>query len=434
VSADGSRAAVGLDSGRVFAWSTSTGEILLDETGEFIASGLQWGPAGRRLLLSSESRNAYLWRAEPLAELFEVRGEGPEFLTAEFVDDGRHALLVDCDGLVQLIATPRSNAVEGAPSPGAVVWEQETADGLSCASSVTPSGHLLTVSARGEATLWRLDSEDLRLEQERTVNAVRPAEACALAADGAFALLIAEDGLSHLWETSQERLEEVEGSREATARCLLAEGRVALGQSDGRILITAGPTLSPLFSDEEQHPVLTMALSPDGRRLAACYLPYSVAAWDLEREEIVGERVTVMRTDRIVWNHDSRRIAVGSEVFGPTFRVVDVEAAQWSPRSLPFEAGLMTAASARGSELLVAGAKDGGAYLFGSAPEPKLIFGLHSAPVTSLCLDRERALSSDERGRTFLWPTNPSETAAAALPRPVDDWEQERIDGSVSDG
>ena len=434
VSADGSRAAVALEPGRIFAWSVKSDEVLVDEAGEFRPAGLSWTATGRHALLTTKSLNAYLWRAEPRAELFEVRGEGPEFLTAEFVDDGRHALLVDRDGLVRLIATPRSNAVEGAPSPGAVVWERETADGLSCASAVTPSGHLLTVSTRGEATLWRLDPEDLRLELERTVDAVGAAAACELATDGAFALLVAEDGLAHLWQTSQERLEEVEGSREATARCLLTEGRVALGQSDGRIQITAGPTLSPPFSDEEQHPVLTMALSPDGRRLAACYLPYSVAAWDLERAEIVGERVTVMRTDRIVWNDDSRRMAVGSEVFGPTFRVVDVETAQWSPRSLPFEAGLMTAASARGSELLVAGAKDGGAYLFGSAPEPELIFGLHSAPVTSLCLDRERALSSDERGRTFLWPTNPSEIAATSLPRPVDDWEQKRIDGSVSDG
>ena len=43
VSADGSRAAVALEPGRVFAWSTSTGEVLVDETGEFIAGGLEWG-------------------------------------------------------------------------------------------------------------------------------------------------------------------------------------------------------------------------------------------------------------------------------------------------------------------------------------------------------------------------------------------------------
>ncbi|MBL6757868.1 MAG: protein kinase [Planctomycetes bacterium] len=434
VSADGSRAAVGIDSGRVFAWSTSTGKVLVDETGEFIADGLEWGPAGLRLLLSSESRNAYLWRAEPLAELFEVRAAGPELLTAEFVDDGSSALLVDQSGLLQLIATPRSNAVDGAPSPGAVVWEQEVPGGLSCASSVTPSGHLLTVSTRGEATLWRLDPEDLQLEQERTVDAVSAAETCALSLDGAFALLVAEDGLAHLWEPSQESLDEVEGSREATAHCLLTEGRVALGQPDGRILITGGLTLPPPFDNERPHPILTMALSPDGRRLAACYLPTIVAAWDLKRAEVVGERVRVMRTDRLVWSDDSRRVAVGSKASGPTCRIVDVEAARSSPRDLPFEAGLMSAAFARGSEFLVAGAKNGGAYLFGSAPEPELIFGLHSAPVTSLCLDRERALSSDERGRTFLWPISPSAVAAHCLARPVDDWEQKRIDGSVSDG
>ena len=125
---------------------------------------------------------------------------------------------------------------------------------------------------------------------------------------------------------------------------------------------------------------------------------------------------------------------MGSKVFGPTFRVVDVEAARSSPRNLPFEAGLMIAATVSGSERLVAGAKDGGAYLFGAAPEPELIFGLHSAPVTSVCVDRERALSSDERGRTFLWPMSPSAVASRCLARPVDDWEQKRIDGSVSDG
>jgi WD40 repeat protein len=433
VSADGSRAAVGLEPRRVFAWSTSTGEVLVDEAGEFIADALEWGPRGRHLFLSTESRNAYLWRAEPLAELFEVRGEGPELLTAEFVEDGRRALLVDRSGLLQLIATPRSSAAKGARSPGAVVWEQQVPGGLSCASPVTPSGHLLTVSTRGEATLWRLNSEELLPEQERTVDAGGAAETCTLSLDGAFALLVAKDGLAHLWEPLKDRFEEVEGSREATALSLLTEGRVALGQPDGRILITGNLTLPPPFDDERRHPVLTMALSPDGRRLAACYLPTIVAAWDLERAEVVGGRVAVMRTDRLVWSNDSRRIAVGSEEFGPTCRIVDIEAARTSPRDLPFEAGLMSAAFARGSEFLVAGAKDGGAYLFGSAPEPALIFGLHSAPVTSLCLGQERALSSDERGRTFLWPTNPSEIAASSLPRPVDDWEQKRIDGSVSD-
>ena len=434
VSADGTRAAVALEPGRVFAWSTSTGEVLVDEAGEFIAGGLEWGQAGRRLLLSTESRNAYLWRAEPLAELFEVRAAGPELLTAAFVDNGSCALLVDRSGRLQLIATPRSNAVDDAPSPGAVVWEQEVPGELSCASSITPSGHLLTVSTRGEATLWRLDPEELELEQERTVDTVSTAETCALSLDGAFALLVAEDGLAHLWEPSQESLVEVEGSQEATAHCLLTEGRVALGQPDGRILITGGLTLPAPFDDERPHPILTMALSPDGRRLAACYLPTIVAAWDLERAEVVGERVRVMRTDRLIWSDDSRQVAVGSKASGPTFRIVDVEAARSSPRDLPFEAGLMSAAFVRGSEFLVAGAKDGGAYLFGSEPEPELVFGLHSAPVTSLCLDQERALSSDERGRTFLWPTSPSAVASRCLARPVDDWEQKRIDGSVSDG
>jgi WD40 repeat protein len=434
VSADGSRAAVGLDPGRVLAWSTSTGEILVDEAGEFIASALEWGPRGRGLLLSTESRNSYLWRAEPLAELFELRGGGPELLTAEFVHDGRNALLVDRSGRLQLIATPRSNAAREARSPGAVVWEQEVPGGLSCASSVTSSGHLLTVSTRGEATLWCLASEDLRLDRVRTVDAGEGAASCSLSADGAFALLVAEDGLAHLWEPLKGRLDEVEGSRDATVHSLLSDGRVALGQPDGRVLITDGLTLPAPFDEEGLHPVITMALSPDGQRLAACYFPYFVTTWSLKSSQIVGGRVTVMRTDRLIWSEDSQQIAVGSKVAGNTFRILEVAVGSNSPRNLPVKAGFMSGAFATAGRIVIAGGRDGSAYVFGEAPEPALIFDLHSAPVTSVSLGHERALSSDESGRAFLWPTNPSKVAAACLPRPVDDWEQERIDGSVSDG
>jgi len=63
VSADGARAAVALEPGRVFAWSVLSGEVLVDETGEFRPAGLSWSASGRRLVLTTISRNAYVWRA-----------------------------------------------------------------------------------------------------------------------------------------------------------------------------------------------------------------------------------------------------------------------------------------------------------------------------------------------------------------------------------
>jgi len=447
VSADGTRAAVALKPGRVLAWLVATGDILADETGEFIADSLSWTNRGRRLLMTTESRNAYLWRAEPLPELFEVREAGPGLLTAEFIGDGRRALLVDRSGRLQLIATPhRSRGVIG-HSPGKILWEMELPRSLECASKIPPSGHLLTIDVRGKAALWRVDPEGDQLELEHTVNLGRTATASSLTADGTFGLFTCEDGSAHLWEPARGTLIEVDGSRQATSCCLLEGGRVALGQPDGQIRLLGDPTrhrpfddpaLLPPFDDPRLHPVLTMALSPDGRQLAACYSPTFVVTWNLETLEVVGRRVTVLRTDSLLWSNDCSQIAVGARVAGNTFKIINVATATASPRVLPIKAGLTSASFSTEDGLAVVGARDGRAYVFGAAPEAKLTFGLHSAAVNTVDLDTRgpvtRALSSDDDGGLYLWPLRPTPVASASLARGVDDWEQQRIDGSVSDG
>jgi len=366
VSADGTRAAVALKPGRVLAWLVATGDILADETGEFIADSLSWTNRGRRLLMTTESRNAYLWRAEPLPELFEVREAGPGLLTAEFIGDGRRALLVDRSGRLQLIATPhRSRGVIG-HSPGKILWEMELPRSLECASKIPPSGHLLTIDVRGKAALWRVDPEGDQLELEHTVNLGRTATASSLTADGTFGLFTCEDGSAHLWEPARGTLIEVDGSRQATSCCLLEGGRVALGQPDGQIRLLGDPTrhrpfddpaLLPPFDDPRLHPVLTMALSPDGRQLAACYSPTFVVTWNLETLEVVGRRVTVLRTDSLLWSNDCSQIAVGARVAGNTFKIINVATATASPRVLPIKAGLTSASFSTEDGLAVVGAR-----------------------------------------------------------------------------
>ena len=181
-----------------------------------------------------------------------------------------------------------------------------------------------------------------------------------------------------------------------------------------------------------------MALSPDSRRLAACYFPTFVTIWNLTSEEVVGERVTVSRVNQLAWSADGLQIATGAEVAGPTFRIIDTMTTTPSPRDLPREAGPTTAAFVAGTDLVVTGTKAGKAYVFGGSSEPVLVFAEHSTSLVTLAVDGgndgQRVLSSDEGGTVFVWPLTPSPVAKARLARAVDDWEQEKIDGSVSDG
>jgi hypothetical protein len=232
-------------------------------------------------------------------------------------------------------------------------------------------------------------------------------------------------------------LTDVEGAASSTARCALPGGVFAFGQGDGGILLSDGRALPAPFDDGRQHPVVAMALSPDGARLAACYFPTFVAAWDLASGEAVGGRVTVSRADRLSWSADGSRIAVGAPVAGPTFRVIDVETSEWSARELPREAGPRVATFVPGTDRVVVGAENGEVHVFGRERGARLIFPLHGAPLATIAVDAHgdeaRALSADADGRVFVWPLNPEAAAARRLAHGVDDWERLWVDGGLRD-
>ncbi|MGD2017002.1 MAG: protein kinase [Planctomycetota bacterium] len=435
VSADGSRAAIVLQPSRVFAWSTETGAVLLDEVGEFVADSIQWGPAGRRLLVSTESRNAYLWRAEPSVELLPVRASGPPLLIARFVEGGDAALLVDREGRMELIATPREEPGGAAPPAGTRLWSRTSGAELRCASDLTAGGAFGTVGADGRVAIWQVDADASTVSETGSLDLGRAVDEVLISPDGAALLLMAPDGRSAALEAASMTLKEVEGGASSTARCALPGGVFAFGQGDGGILLSDGRSLPAPFDDGRQHPVVAMALSPDGARLAACYFPTFVATWDLASGEAVGGRVTVSRADRLSWSADGTRIAVGAPVAGPTFRVIDVEASTVSPRELSREAGPRVATFVPGADQVVVGAENGEVHVFGPESGARLVFPLHGAPLATIAVDAHgdeaRALSADADGRVFVWPLNPEAAAARRLAHGVDDWERLWVDGGL---
>jgi WD40 repeat protein len=250
---------------------------------------LAFDPSAQRLA-SGDYRAVKLWRRKPRASLWNrPNPEGFAFRTAAVSRDGRWFALAATDGEVWI-----GNAETGRETA------RVRADGGAVARlTFSADGHRLAgLSETGDLSLWVTPTG------QRLAVGKGPANATALAWNISGKRLFAaasSDGIILLWDIAEELPNELPPAREL---CRIGGPVTSLAAGDAEMLVAATSTgwvhvldaASGTATRKLEHGgvVASVALSPDGKRLASSGSNRSTKLWEIQD----GKQLAEFRGDR----------------------------------------------------------------------------------------------------------------------------------------
>jgi WD40 repeat protein/serine/threonine protein kinase len=269
-SPDGQRLATASWDKTARVWDVATGRLIFPLQGHTDGvTGVAFSPDGQRLATSSFDRTAKVWDAVTGQELLDLKHTADSVVKVAFSPDGRRLATAGRDRTVRIwdVASGRelrtlqghSAGIQGGLS--GVTWAAYSPDGQ----------RLATTSWDGTVKLWdmRDDQETLTLPgHAHTVLSV------AYSPDGRRLATSSADGTARIWDT-------------ATNQTILT--------LDGH----SGTVLPTVFTPNDRRPkpdpstvkeifsVLSVAYSPDGRRLATGHADGLAKVWDAATGELL---------------------------------------------------------------------------------------------------------------------------------------------------
>jgi WD40 repeat protein/DNA-binding SARP family transcriptional activator len=308
-SPDGSRIATASPDATARVWDASTGKQLLTLAGHQWALGVDFSTDGKLLATSGIEGTARLWDARTGRELLVLSGHTGMVGDVDLSPDGNRLATGSGDGTVRIWNIDLAGT-----------REQMTLGGLSSVQNLaySPDGAWLATTADGRARLWDASTG----ERIQTLSGHDAGYDAAFAPDGATLVTSGFTSRPVLWDTTSGEVRRIlrgaegwigsvafspDGTRIAAGMGLTdaGSGEILIWEaSTGRLVTTLGE-----IEPNDDHPLIDLSFSPDGRLLAAANLDGTATVWHLAS----GERRLTLPIGGLVvavaFSPDGKRLA-----------------------------------------------------------------------------------------------------------------------------
>ncbi|PWU15133.1 MAG: hypothetical protein C5B50_15910 [Verrucomicrobia bacterium] len=292
-------------------------------------------------------------------------------------------------------------------SKAAVVW-----------AAYDPTSSMLgVVSDDGKARVWRTESASLKCQPSLPEGEV---VRMAFSPDASRLALGSQDGRVGVWDLKADRLlwNQSAHSNIVSALEFTADGKLLVSGEGDRLAWNGGTrcdvrvfesSSGRCYGEITNHlgSVLSLAVCPDGARIAVTYKDYVAEVWDLSPMQRLGEPLT--RGQGWVWHsafsHDGKWLVTSSG--GDAAQLWDARSPKNQPlQSFPHDHGVLISCFSPDDQRLLTCSEDGTARVWDRATGTAITQPLrHTRRVAAGCFspDGREVLTGSEDGTTMAW-------------------------------